>query len=179
MLHQVFDHVVYEYQDWDFVKHCRSWFDGSADLNWTNELRGLRNAGNLDQINQLCQSVADCDFLNFITSHANNFLQHNNIQEKSLVIGIWPFAMTADLFHAPHHHVDSQLSGTYYVEIPPGSGAIHFHSDSDIINSKTHVIDPRAGMLLIWSSTLRHSVPQCEFVGTRKAISFDIALAKR
>jgi uncharacterized protein (TIGR02466 family) len=173
MLHQVFDDWVYEHQDQDFINYTQSWFDGTADLNWTNELRGLRNANNIDQIDQQYQNIP---FVNFINNHVNIFLQqqYNNFSERSVLVGIWPFAMTKDLCHAPHRHDECQFSGTYYVEIPAGSGPIQFHNDTTI-----HVLNPTAGTLLIWPSHIRHSVPKCQFVGTRRAISFDIALAKR
>ena len=173
MLHRVFDDSVYEYQDSDFVNYTQSWFNGSEDLNWTNELRGLRNDNAVDQIDQRYQTIP---FVNFINTHANLFLQqqYHNFSQRSVLIGIWPFAMTKDLCHAPHNHLDCQLSGTYYVELPAGSGPIQFHTDLE-----THIINPTVGMLLIWPSHVRHSVPKCEFVGARKAISFDIALAKR
>jgi hypothetical protein len=176
MLHQVFADWAYEHQDQDFVDHAQSWFDGTADLNWTNELRGLRNQGNLDQINQLCQTIPDHAFVNFINTHSDIFLQqqYNNCSKRSVLIGIWPFAMTAELCHASHRHDECDFSGTYYVELPAGSGPIQFHNDAEV-----YTIKPIAGTLLIWPSHIRHSVPKCEFVGTRRAISFDIALAKR
>ena len=175
MLYRVFADWVYEYQDQDFVNYAQSWFNGSADLNWTNELRGLRNQGDLDQIDQFCQTVPDVLFINFIKSHCDLFLQqHNNFSQRSVLIGIWPFSMTKDLCHAPHWHDDSYLSGTYYVEIPKESGPLQFHNDQ-----KIHTMNPVAGTLLIWPSHMRHSVPKREFVGVRRAISFDIALAKR
>jgi uncharacterized protein (TIGR02466 family) len=176
MLHQVFADWVYEHQDQDFVNYAQSWFDGSADLNWTNELRGLRNQGNLDQIDQLCQTVPDHAFVNFINAHADIFLQqqYNDFSQRSVLIGIWPFAMTETLCHAPHQHDECHFSGTYYVEIPTGSGPIQFHNDT-----KIQTINPTTGMLLIWPSHMRHSVPKCQFIGIRRAISFDIALAKR
>ena len=172
MLHQVFNDWVYEHQDQNFVNYAQSWFDGTADLNWTNELRSLRNVNNIDQIDQLYQRIP---FVNFINSHVNIFLQqqYNNFSERSVLVGIWPFAMTKDLCHAPHRHDECHFSGTYYVEIPVGSGPIQFHNDT-----KTHVLNPSAGTLLIWPSHIRHSVPKREFVGTRQAISFDIALTR-
>ena len=172
MLHQVFADWVYEHQDQDFVNYAQSWFDSTADLNWTNELRNLRNANNIDQIDQLYQRIP---FVNFINSHVNIFLQqqYNNFSQQSVLIGIWPFAMTAELCHAPHQHDECDFSGTYYVELPAGSGPIQFHNDTE-----THVVNPSAGTLLIWPSHIRHSVPKREFVGTRRAISFDIALTR-
>lgn len=169
MLHQIFGQTIYEYQDHEFITHASSWFNGTADLNWTNELRLLRNIGDLDQIDQFCQNVPDYAFVNFITNHASTYFQ-----KRAILIGIWPFAMTSDLCHATHNHPDSILSGTYYVDTPAGSGAIQFHNQS-----QTHAIIPRPGMLLIWPSAMVHSVPKCDFMGTRRAISFDIALAKR
>lgn len=173
MLHRVFDDWLYEHQDSEFVNYTQSWFNGTADLNWTNELRNLRTANNIDQIDQLYQNNP---FVNFINCHVNIFLQqqYNNFSQRSVLIGIWPFAMTADLSHAPHQHDECHFSGTYYVELPAGSGPIQFHDDT-----KIHIVNPTSGTLLIWPSHVRHSVPKREFVGTRRAISFDIALAKR
>ena len=176
MLREVFDQTIYEYQDQEFVNHARSWFDSTADLNWTNELRFLRNTGDLEQIDLFCHSVAEYFFIRFITNHADIYLRqhHNNFQQRAVLIGIWPFAMTADLCHATHNHPDSILSGTYYVNVPAGSGALQFHDQL-----KIQTIVPESGMLLIWPSDMVHSVPKCDFMGTRQAISFDIALAKR
>jgi hypothetical protein len=172
MLHQVFDDWVYEHQDQDFINYTQSWFDGTADLNWTNELRNLRNDNSIEQIDQLYQRIP---FVNFINGHVNIFLQqlYNNFSERSVLVGIWPFAMTAELCHAPHRHDECDFSGTYYVELPAGSGPIQFHNELE-----THVLNPVAGTLLIWPSHVRHSVPKREFVGTRRAISFDIALTR-
>ena len=154
MLHQVFADWVYEHQDQDFVNYTQSWFDGTADLNWTNELRSLRNANDIDQIGQLYQNIP---FVNFINNHVNTFLQqqYNNFSQRSVLIGIWPFAMTTELCHAPHRHDECQFSGTYYVEIPAGSGPIQFHNDT-----KIQTINPTTGMLLIWPSHMRNSVPK-------------------
>jgi hypothetical protein len=176
VLREVFDQTIYEYQDQEFVNHARSWFDSTADLNWTNELRFLRNTGDLEQIDLFCHSVAEYFFIRFITNHADTYLRqhHNNFQQRAVLIGIWPFAMTADLCHATHNHPDSILSGTYYVNVPAGSGALQFHDQL-----KIQTIVPESGMLLIWPSDMVHSVPKCDFMGTRQAISFDIALAKR
>lgn len=176
MLHQVFDQFIYKYQYPDFINHARTWFDGTADLHWTNELRALRNSGDLDKIEQFCPPAADHSFVHFLIDHSNLYLQqqYNDFQQHSVLIGIWPFAMTKNLCHATHNHLDSTFSGTYYVDVPPGSGAIHFHDQLQVQS-----IMPGPGMLLIWPSPLVHSVPKCEFVGTRQAISFDIALANR
>jgi Putative 2OG-Fe(II) oxygenase len=176
MLCQVFDHTIYQYQDQDFINYAESWFDGSADLHWTNDLRSLRSTGDLDQIYRFCLCLKDYFFVNFITSHANIFLQTHfqNISESAVLIGIWPFAMSGDLRHAPHNHPDSVLSGTYYVDVPTGSSPILFHR-----NNETVGVEPSSGTLLIWSSDLVHSVEKVNGPVTRKAISFDLALALR
>lgn len=175
MLLQVLDQIIYEYQDQEFVNYARTWFDGTADLNWTNELRALRSIGDLEQIDQFCNSVSDYFFIRFIINHADIYLRqhHNNFEQRAVLIGIWPFAMTADLCHATHKHPDSILSGTYYVDMPQGSGELRFHD-----HIHTQAITPKSGMLLIWPSDMVHSVPRCDFMGTRRAISFDIALTR-
>jgi hypothetical protein len=176
MLLEIAGHGIYQHQDQEFLSYAYTWFDGSADLNWTNELRFLRSLADIKQIDTYCRTLPAWAFINFICSHADQFLQeHLQLRDsKSVMIGIWPFAMTAELCHAPHNHPDSAISGTYYVTVPPNAGSIYFHNN-DISES----IQPKSGTLLLWNSDIRHSVPRQDFSGVRQAISFDLALAKR
>ena len=74
------------------------------------------------------------------------------------------------------------LSGTLYVEVPEGSGAIRFEDprlpmmmaapqrpDSFV------TVEPRPGLLLMWESWLRHEVLAGTGHGERLSISFNFA----
>jgi uncharacterized protein (TIGR02466 family) len=84
--------------------------------------------------------------------------------------------------HGGHIHPHSILSGTLYVEVPPGSGAIRFEDprlpmmmaapqrpDSFV------TVDPRPGLILLWESWLRHEVLAGKGAGERLSISFNFS----
>ena len=48
---------------------------------------------------------------------------------------LWINVMNKGAIHAPHIHPHSAISGTYYVTVPPNSGAIRFE-------------DPRLGLMM-------------------------------
>jgi uncharacterized protein (TIGR02466 family) len=74
--------------------------------------------------------------------------------------------------HTPHIHPHSVISGTYYVSMPPKSGAIRFEAPRLAMmmaapprkpkarpeNRLFVDVEPRTGMLLLWESWLRHGV---------------------
>jgi uncharacterized protein (TIGR02466 family) len=84
--------------------------------------------------------------------------------------------------HSGHIHPHSVFSGTFYVEVPRGSGAIRFEDPrlpmmmaapqrADSFVS----IEPRPGLLLMWESWLRHEVLPGSGKGERLSISFNFA----
>ena len=84
--------------------------------------------------------------------------------------------------HSGHIHPHSILSGTLYVEVPPGSGAIRFEDPrlplmmASPTRADTFVtVAPRPGLLLLWESWLRHEVLSGTSRGERLSISFNFA----
>ena len=89
--------------------------------------------------------------------------------------------------HSAHIHPHSVLSGTYYVSVPEGAGAIRFEDPrlgfmmaapprkarAAKDNRPFVTIDPKPGMLLMWESWLRHEVPVNQGRETRCSISFN------
>ena len=89
--------------------------------------------------------------------------------------------------HPAHIHPHSVISGTYYVEVPDGAGAIRFEDPrlglmmaspprrkrADRVNRPFITMAPRPGMLLLWESWLRHDVPINESESERISISFN------
>jgi len=103
----------------------------------------------------------------------------------SLWVNLLPVAGS----HRAHIHPHSVLSGTLYVEVPKGSGAIAFEDprlplmmaappriDGAAEELRTIVsVEPHAGMLLLWESWLRHEVLAGNGKGERLSISFNFA----
>lgn len=110
----------------------------------------------------------------------------------------WPNINRLGDYHAPHNHAWSYLSGTYYVKVPespeeaaPGgpasSAGISFYDpraavnmlarDGEALSRREFAVRPRAGTMLMWHSSIYHSVHSNLSEDTRISISFNIALA--
>ena len=85
---------------------------------------------------------------------------------------LWVNVMKPGATHSGHIHPHSVISGTMYVAVPPGAGAIRFEDPrlSQMMAAPTRLRDapeelstfvhvaPQAGMILLWESWLRHEV---------------------
>jgi uncharacterized protein (TIGR02466 family) len=100
---------------------------------------------------------------------------------------LWINVMSKGAVHAPHIHPHSAISGTHYVNVPPGSGAIRFEDPrlammmaapprkekAKLENRQFVDVEPRTGMLLLWESFLRHGVETNGARGRRISVSFN------
>jgi len=100
---------------------------------------------------------------------------------------LWINVMKTGAIHAPHIHPHSVISGTYYVTVPPKSGAIRFEDprlpmlmaappkkkNARPENRSFVDVTPRPGMLLLWESWLRHGVEPNAARGRRISVSFN------
>ncbi|WKL56361.1 TIGR02466 family protein [Asticcacaulis sp. ZE23SCel15] len=92
--------------------------------------------------------------------------------------------------HTGHIHPHSVFSGTLYINVPNGSGALQFedprlgfmmHAPMRTANARPHrqisvPIAPQRGTLLIWESWLRHEVATNRAATHRTSISFNYDL---
>jgi uncharacterized protein (TIGR02466 family) len=100
---------------------------------------------------------------------------------------LWVNLLKAGGQHGGHIHPHSVLSGTLYVEVPKGSGAIRFEdprlpmmmaapvrrTDAAEQMQPFVTVEPRPRMLLLWESWLRHEVRPGRAKGERLSISFN------
>jgi len=91
--------------------------------------------------------------------------------------------------HSGHIHPHSIISGTLYLEIPEGAGAIRFEdprlpmlmhapprrSDAPQSASSFVAVQPAPGMLLLWESWLRHEVLPSAAKADRLSVSFNFS----
>jgi uncharacterized protein (TIGR02466 family) len=103
---------------------------------------------------------------------------------------LWVNVMNKGAVHTPHIHPHSVISGTYYVTVPPGSGAIRFEDprlpmmmaappkkpNARPENRLFVDVTPKAGLLLLWESWLRHGVEPNGARGRRISVSFNYRL---
>jgi uncharacterized protein (TIGR02466 family) len=126
-----------------------------------------------------------------LTRHATAFAAECafDLARKPRLDSLWVNLLKRGGQHSGHIHPHSILSGTLYVEAPPGSGAIRFEdprlplmmaapsrsadAPEDLRSFVT--VEPRAGLLLMWESWLRHEVRPAKGKAERLSISFNFA----
>ncbi|MBX9796050.1 TIGR02466 family protein [Sphingomonas sp.] len=106
---------------------------------------------------------------------------------KPRLDSLWVNVMRPGATHSGHIHPHSIISGTFYVEVPVGAGAIRFEDPRlpmlmaapprsedapEPLRSFVYV-EPAPGMLLLWESWLRHEVMPHTGKGERISVSFN------
>lgn len=100
---------------------------------------------------------------------------------------IWINVLEPGGYHTSHIHPHSVVSGTLYVRVPKGSGAIKFEDPrlafmmaapprkarASADNRTFVTLDPKPGSILLWESYLRHEVPVNNAKDERISISFN------
>lgn len=108
---------------------------------------------------------------------------------KLALDSLWINVLPPGGIHSSHIHPHSAVSGTYYVRVPKGAGAIRFEDPrlgfmmaapprrktARPENRPFATLAPEAGTLLLWESWLRHEVPLNEAESERISISFNYA----
>jgi uncharacterized protein (TIGR02466 family) len=103
---------------------------------------------------------------------------------------LWVNVLKAGGSHSGHIHPHSVVSGTVYVAVPPGSGALKLEDprlpmlmaapprrDDAPEDLRTFVYaEPKPGSLFLWESWLRHEVVPGTGRGDRISISFNYRL---
>lgn len=99
----------------------------------------------------------------------------------------WVNIMRQHCQHSFHIHPLSAISGTYYVEVPKGAGALKIedprltgfmgspprHSKARVENQRFHDFKPSPGDLILFESWLKHEVPQNHSAKERISVSFN------
>ncbi len=102
---------------------------------------------------------------------------------------LWVNVLKMGAAHSGHVHPHSAVSGTYYVETPPGSGGLRLEdprlplmmaapprrADAPQEDLAFVTLAPRAGTLFLWESWLRHEVLAGTARTPRISVSFNYA----
>jgi uncharacterized protein (TIGR02466 family) len=158
--------------------------DDEAGRRWSKE-HGYAGYTSYASLNDLPRrDPAFAELAKLLTRHALSFADQCafELARKPKLDSLWANLLKSGGHHSGHIHPHSILSGTFYVEVPAGSGAIRFEDPRlplmmaapprpDAFVS----VEPRPGLLLMWESWLRHEVlpgrGRCE----RLSISFNFA----
>ena len=165
--------------------------DDAAGRRWSREhgYRGYTSYASLDDLTR--RDPAFAGLARLLTRHAAMFATELafDLPRKPKLDSLWVNLLKSGGQHSGHIHPHSILSGTLYVEVPAGSGAIRFEDPRlpQMMAAPTRrpdapealrpfvTIAPRPGQLLLWESYLRHEVLPGTAKADRLSISFNFA----
>jgi uncharacterized protein (TIGR02466 family) len=177
----------------DLADSCRALAaDDRAGQRWSRDhaYRGYTSYASLNDLPR--RDPAMGDLARWLTRQAAQFAAAAHLDfagKKPRLDSLWVNILKPGGGHSGHIHPHSSISGTLYVEVPPGAGAIRFedprlpmlmHSPPrttdapEAMRNFVH-ITPRPGLLLLWESWLRHEVMPNGAKADRISISFNFA----
>lgn len=153
-----------------------------------NGYRGYTSYASLDDLPT--RATAFAELKRRLDRHAASFaevLAFDLGGRRLRLDSLWVNLLTGGGAHSGHIHPHSVLSGTLYLETPPGSGAIRFEdprltammaapprrADADEARRTFVRRAPEPGLLLLWESWLRHEVEPNAGRGQRLSVSFN------
>ncbi len=165
--------------------------DDRAGRRWSRDkgYKGYTSYASLDDLPR--RDPAFADLAKLLTKHAAAFAAEVafDLSRKPRLDSLWVNLLKPGGHHASHLHPHSILSGTLYVEAPPGSGSIRFEDprsglmmaapprrdDAPAELKPFATLTPRPGLILLWESWLRHEVLPGTAKADRLSISFNFA----
>jgi len=158
--------------------------DDEAGRRWSIDHRyaGYTSYASLNDLPK--RDPACAELAKLLTRHAAKFAQDCafDLGRKPRLDSLWANLLKSGGHHSGHIHPHSMISGTFYVEVPRGSGDIRFEDPRLPLmmaappRADTFVsVQPRPGLLLMWESWLRHEILAGTGRGERLSISFNFA----
>ena len=164
--------------------------DDKAGRRWSREhgYRGYTSYASLDDLPMRDPNFAD--LTKALNRHVAAFAGEcafDLVGRRPKLDSLWVNVLKSGGGHSGHIHPHSVVSGTIYVAVPPGSGALKLEDprlpmmmaaptrrDDAPEDLKTFVYaEPRPGTLFLWESWLRHEVVPGTGKGKRISISFN------
>ena len=118
-----------------------------------------------------------------------NDMEWDIFKQKVKITSMWSIINTKEAFNGRHIHGNNHISAAYYVKAPEKCGNIVFYDPRSApvfnhpiikkpnkLNSDSHSIKPKEGLLVLFPSYLHHSVEVNQSNDERIVISFNINL---
>lgn len=143
--------------------------------------RGYTSYASLDDLP--LRDPAFADLKRYLDRHVAAFARAAGMElgaRRLKLDSLWANVMKPGATHSGHLHPHSVVSGTFYVAVPEGSGALKLEDprlpmlmaapprDGTFVYAQ-----PRAGTLFLWESWLRHEVMPSAAKAERISISFN------
>jgi len=165
--------------------------DDEAGRRWSRD-HGYAGYTSYASLNDLPRRDPDfADLAKIVARHAAKFADECafDLPRKPRLDSLWVNLLKGGGHHSAHIHPHSIISGTLYVEVPKGAGAIRFEDprlplmmaaptrqkDAPKEMHPFVTVKPRSGLLLLWESWLRHEVLAGSGRGERLSVSFNFA----
>lgn len=158
--------------------------DDEAGRRWSAEHRyaGYTSYASLNDLPK--RDPAFAALAKVLTRNASSFAKECgfDLSRKPRLDSLWVNLLRGSGHHSAHIHPHSIISGTFYVEVPKGSGLIRFEDPrlpmmmaAPPRRDSFVSVEPRPGLLLLWESWLRHEVLPGAGKAERLSISFNFA----
>ncbi len=175
----------------DLDQSCRMLAEEDRAGRAWSKAQGYRGYTSYASLNDLPQrDPAIGDLVKLLNRHVAGFAEacaFDLAGRKLKLDSLWVNVMKPGATHSGHIHPHSVVSGTVYIAVPPGAGAIRFEDprlglmmaaplrrDGAPEDLRTFAyVDPAPGTLLLWESWLRHEVMPHEGKGERMSVSFN------
>ena len=162
--------------------------DDRAGRRWSRDhgYGGYTSYASLDDLTRRASIFAELE--RALARHVATFARELEFDLGGKKLGLdslWVNVMNKGAIHAPHIHPHSAISGTYYVTVPPRSGAIRFEDPRLPLmmaappRNSFVSLPARAGDVILFESWLRHEVPPARYAGERISISFNYAWSQK
>lgn len=157
--------------------------EDNAGRRWSKEhgYRGYTSYASLDDLP--LRDPAFADLKRHLDRHVAAFARDvgMDLAGKRLKLdSLWVNVMRSGGTHSGHLHPHSVVSGTFYVAVPPGSGALKLEDPRLPMmmaapqRDGTFVYrEPQPGTVFLWESWLRHEVMPSSAKDARISISFN------
>lgn len=149
---------------------------------------GYTSYGSMDQLHRMSSTFEDLQ--KKLDLHVNKYLKTLGYEtrKKGLKLNsMWVNIMGSGAQHTAHIHPHSVISGTFYVDVPPGASAIRFEDprlglfmNSPLVKANAPAsrqrfvsLNPKAGEVVLFESWLKHEVPRHTGRRERISISFN------
>lgn len=164
--------------------------DDAAGRRWcrSHGYKGYTSYGSLDDLPR--RDPAFADLKRRLDRHVASFAEAAAFdlgRAKLRLDSMWVNLLKPGGHHSAHIHPHSVVSGTLYLALPEGSGAIRFEDprlglmmaapprreDADEALRTFQTVAPAVGDVLLWESWLRHDVLPHKGRGERISVSFN------
>jgi len=163
--------------------------DDAAGRRWSRE-HGYRGYTSYASLNDLPRrDPAFADLVRSLDRHVAAFARECafDLSRRLRLDSLWVNVLNPGGAHSGHIHPHSVVSGTVYVAVPPGSGALRLEDPrlAMMMAAPTRAADapeplrpfvyaaPKPGSVFLWESWLRHEVVPGTGRGERISISFN------